>query len=279
MLLDIFDNIKIEQTDNISHEDKVFCERQEEIYNKLKDKYTSFMEELKEVSVMNDSICKDYTYTNGTQWTYNYDSPYYYSYKPIDISRQIIKMRDKFVSCLSYYFQRNYSVTIDNEKINKKFGENIEITYNDILDEIIEQLGGFSFSEKAEKEIKDKLKERTRSYYRDNTPRVKVAKNKITINDYCYFESRWGGGRSLHYNYNEYIEDLFRAFSYYQEKSTKMTEEYKAIYDSLRNKYEPDFELNNGMVTKLKFYQNRKVDIWFANSDMANQFAKDFLSL
>jgi hypothetical protein len=91
------------------------------------------------------------------------------------LNENSMKECSSYISEIYRYFKNKYNVDLKNnfEKstnysaygdIDVKGEENLKfylnIDYNTIIDDIFEQLGGFDFEEKAELEIKEKMKEK-----------------------------------------------------------------------------------------------------------------------
>src|SRR5206468_7617127 len=134
----------------ISGDDLEFCKAQEEIYKQLVITYDRFSTQLLEIHRL-DTIHGDTFKYNINNYTHKHDTAYYHSWNQREIKEKIKKMKDRFVNSVCYYFMKKYNVTIDYEKIQKKYESN-GVTYQNIIDEIYIQLDGFNFTEKAEKE-------------------------------------------------------------------------------------------------------------------------------
>lgn len=141
-ILDKFDNIKINNNSRITVEDRMFCEKQEMTYKefiKFSDTYLQYLN----VNSLSNAFYNSNSLVNEMNKTRDYK-------------------KDQFIKNIVDYFRDQYKVTLKDESIKKKY--NIDINYNIIIDEIIEQLGGHNFNDKASKEIKDALKNQVRRY-------------------------------------------------------------------------------------------------------------------
>jgi len=273
-ILSKFDNIEINNNSRISADNEVFCKEQENIYKKLVESYNKFSLELQEISVISNEHGKKY----GTQTEiYFHEKPtaYYHSLKPSEIDKTINKMKEQYIKSVCVYFSDKHNVTIDDDKISKKYDQNV--TYDNIIDEIFLQLGGFTFEEKAVKEIKDatiKLLE----YKINNSFTIK--NNKIAITNFFYIDSidaKYGTVR-ISYNYRDNFKVLLTAITHFESNQTEN------IYTELLNgfnKYKNDelikeHELNNIKAKSLKLFKNGKIEILFKSAQDARQFAKEY---
>lgn len=177
-MLNVFDEIKIENDNRIDIEDRNYCEKHNRAYQET---LKSHKETLKNWIMLHNNQIKKLSYErNGYTYTQEYIS-YFGGGNGICINKlidEIIKIKQRFIGMITYYFTRKYNITIDDNKIFNKYKdkfdyhkkenpdktlkldliEYIDIDYNTILDEIFIQLGGFSFKEKAINEIKEKAK-------------------------------------------------------------------------------------------------------------------------
>jgi hypothetical protein len=263
-----FDNVEVTNESKIAADDLEFCKEQEDIYKKLISTYNSFSSQLQDISKLTKSISENYTYTNNG-YTHRHDTAYSSSFSQSDINEKINKMKDRFISTICYYFERKYNITIQEEKIQKKYKESV--TLENILDEIHIQLEGFNFTEKAEKEIKDKSKEIVR-----NSDKITIKNNKLIIDAwFSRLDSIWKEYRTN----GERLTNIFNALQHFENGQIKGNEELtkKYIgYDNERSqsnyeRYEPT---TLSKVASIKILKNGKLEIEFKSNQQATQFAK-----
>lgn len=251
-ILSKFDSFEVENTSRITAEDQEFCEEQEKEYNefiKFSDDYLKYLEDNKFQNLL------------------------YKSSRLID--EMITERQNKmsvFINKIVSYFRDKYNVTLSSDVIAKKY--DIEIDYNTIVTEIIEQLGGYSFNDKAEKEIKDEFKD-TLKY-----DKVKIKNNKITIEDF-FSVDLWDikyGSYTVSYSSDNKFYKLFKAVSHFLFKSNQ------SYFDRLftiitREKNDDVFTTHNiandGAKT-LKLFKNGRIDLEFSSNEYARQFAKEY---
>ena len=270
-ILNMFNNIEIKNTTRISGEDLEFCELQEKIYNKIYNIYeelTTSIAEVKnnEVKELNEK----FKYTNGSSYTGTFTNAITYEHRIGDLENNINKISENMISGMTSYFRHKYNVEIDYEKI-KNMAKGKRIDYNFVVDLIFEQLGGFSFEDKAKQQIIDKLKEITKQYSREKQ-KVTVKNNKVIIIDYLYADS-WNKNE-LGYHSRERIEVLFNAMNSFcdnEQDSSYISELYNIRYFG-------EYELKFTYCTSTKFYKNGKVDLVFTNGVKALEFANEYTS-
>ena len=274
-ILSKFDNIEINNNSRISADNEVFCKEQENIYKKLVESYNKFSLELQEISVISNEHGKKY----GTQTEiYFHEKPtaYYHSLKPSEIDKTINKMKEQYIKSICVYFSDNHNVTIDDEKISKKYDQNV--TYDNIIDEIFLQLGGFTFEEKAEKELKDAMKELTANR---NYKKLTIKNNKVSITDFFYidsFDAKYGNIR-INWNYRENFEKLLTGITHFEQGLTENA--YKTLLHNINNLRNDELikehELNDIKAKSLKLFKNGKIEILFKSAQDARKFAKEYL--
>lgn len=93
---------------------------------------------------------------------------------------------ENFITDIFNHFRLSYSITIEKEKIVHKY--DYKVTYQEIVDEIILQLDGLNFKERAAEEIRNKIHSRI---YRPEE-KVKVTSSSVRISDFLQFDLRWG---------------------------------------------------------------------------------------
>jgi hypothetical protein len=251
-ILSKFDEVVIENNTRIAQEDQTFCDEQENSYNEFIKFSNDYLEYLNNNSLYNIFYNSD-TLINEMNKT-----------------REIKK--DSFISKLVSYFRNKYKVTLKDEPIQKKYDTNINS--NIIIDEIIEQLSGYNFVDKAEKEIKDELKNSLRH------DSVKVNNSKVSIDKFFYIDS-WDlkyKTYSVNYGSDDKFEKLFKALSHFLYKSNQNN--FKELYEIItREKNDAVFkthEISNDIVKSLKIYKNGKIDIEFNNTEHMRKFAREY---
>jgi hypothetical protein len=264
-----FEKVEVTTESKIAAIDLEFCQEQENIYKKLVEVYNGFMDQLQEVTELNKLHGEKFAYTNNGN-TYKQDSANYYSLGYREINETINKMKNKFISAVCYYFMNKYSVTINYEKIQKKY--DLNVTYVNIIDEIMIGLDGFNFTEKAANEIKEKAKEAVR-----NSDKITIKNSKLILDGYfAHHDSIW-----KEYRLGSKHESVFKALQHFEDGSISGNAELIGKYcgyDNERNqsnyeRYEP---MTMSKVKSIKFLKNGKLEIEFTSNQHAAKFAKEY---
>lgn len=255
-LLDKFDTIEVNNNTRISSEDQAFCEDQERQY--------------KEFIKFADDYIVNLTYNSLQNIFFNSE----------DLIKEMSKTKEankeEFISNIVDHFRRKYRVTLESQPLQKKY--NLDITYSLIVDEIIEQLGGFNFTDKASQEIKDKFKNIVNGY-RSNY--VSIKKNKLILNSFFNidsFDKKWGGDYGISYYYKEDFYHLFVALSHFEQGTVKNTYE-RTLQTIDYEKGDKVFKEHSLMCIKaesIKLFKNGKVEILFLTPEYAQEFAKEY---
>lgn len=275
-LLSMFDNIEIKNNSRVEDNDLTFCQEQENIYNKLVDVYSNLAEQLTEVVELSKAHSEKF---NGKSGSYIYDTAYCESLKDRDIQNKINNMKERYILKVCNYFQKKYNVTIDYVVIQNKYKSSTHLSCDTIIDEIFIQLGGFNFTEKAEKEIKDKLKD----YIRYSASKPK--QNKLILGSFAYIDTwnkKWGS-IEIHYDSDSKVECLLDAIQHFENGDTIKNNELNELYITLTQKKNEEVftkhPINFNKVKSIKVYQNGKFDIEFASTEYALKFARAYCGI
>ena len=251
-IINTFDNIEINNNSRISADDEEFCKTQEKLYKDFisyTDNYINYL--------------KDNTFSNEI-------------YNSNCLINSITETRNNkkcnFINDIVHYFRQTYKVTLTSESINKKYG--IEVTYNNIIDEIINQLDGYSFTDKAEKEVKDEFKETIKHN------KIKISSCKISFDSFFYANCyNYGSGNKYEvaYSYDEKFKKLFKSLAHYLNIDS---ESFSKLHRTLTSEYNDlvfkTHDIDTNKIKSLKLYKNGKIDIEFSSAEYARQFAKEY---
>jgi hypothetical protein len=264
-LLNKFSSVKIENSSRISETDQAFCEKQEKMYREA-------LAALQKTLEMFTEIYNSYT---------DYDKKNYITY--IDdhndiwhIKDRIVKIKDSFISRIVNHFKQAYKVTLETGELYRKY-KDIDVTYQNIVDEVFEQLGGFNFEEKAIQEIKNNCRD---SIYNDD--KITIKKGKLIINDYIYWGHTWDNKKRLGYSDSK-IMPLFKALSHFETESIETLFYYDQMYNALyegEGKFDifSNYEIGYNIVNTIKFFKNGKIEIEFQTQQQAEEFKKEYLT-
>jgi hypothetical protein len=186
-------------------------------------------------------------------------------------------MKEEFISNIVHHFSNKYNMTIKKDRMQKNYG--YEITYNNIIDDIILQLDGFTFTERAIQELKAKTK--TTYNYNDyrKSSNMSIKNNKVIVDGYfSYKDTIWN-----EYRLNGNFGDIFTALYHFDNgtiptNGTELHNKYCGYNNERKidnyEKYEPSTLTK---IIAIKFYKNGKLEIEFKNYQYASYFAKEYL--
>jgi len=185
-----------------------------------------------------------------------------------DLDEKLSSKLDMFVSKIVTHFRSTYSVSIDSSKL-RKYDHTVK--YQDVVDDILLQMDGMNFSEKAHEEIKEAVRG---TIY--TSSKVKVQSLKVTIADYLYFESWFGSFRN---NRDESLTKLLRGVELFESgKTTSRDTLARIAYDRIRKDWFDEFNFTfMNKFESLKCFKNGKVELKFKSHELALQFAKEYL--
>lgn len=262
-LLNKFQNVTIQNESRISELDSVYCEKQEKLYRESIQLMESTLNAFTKVYI---------SYSDMDKKNYN---TYITEYEELNFfKKRMDAYKEGFIHRVIYHFEKAYNVTLKKEGLSKKY--DFSITYNNIIDEIFEQLGGFNFEEKSIKELKDKVRD---TIY--NEDKIIIKKNKLTINDFVWWNHYSWEGKRLSYSDSKMMP-LFKALSHYETGSTDTLFYYKSIFNEL---YEGEkkhdifskYEIGYNLVNSFKVFKNGKIEIVFQTNQQAEEFKREYL--
>ena len=265
-ILSKFNDLEFENTDRIEQVDKKFCEKQQQHYNEAIKIINDFISTFKEVSGIDLLDKKRYNQESKNKYLdwYKFD-------KIAELARET---KQKFINDIIWHFSQKYSITINSDIIIKKYDFNV--TYDNLIDEIFIQLDGFTFMEKADKEIKDKLTNEIRY------DKIKINNNKFTVLNFASFEKSWNGKdyRITYYGRDRLVA-FFKALTHYDSGKTSIYNDFLEFVnynnDQTKDYWFTEFDFSyKKKVQMIRFYKNGKIDVKFKSHEQAKQFAKDY---
>jgi hypothetical protein len=160
------------------------------------------------------------------------------------------------------------------EKMKENLIWFMNVSINDLLDDIFNQLGGMTFDDKGLKEAEEKLLNDCRY------DEITVKNNKITIKNFIYYDHFWKDYGEYRNSDKEKITNLFKIISYADTK--ELRNNYKFITDevnSYNNKYIGEYEVTNDLLIlkSFKTFKNGKVELKFTSGLQALSFAVKYL--
>ncbi|HEX3046816.1 MAG TPA: hypothetical protein VHY08_18825 [Bacillota bacterium] len=247
-----FDRVKLDCQDRISSEDQSFGA-------KLQQEFTEFVTFANSYLVfLNQNVVTNDLYNSKELIT--------------EMEKVMKKKTNDFITKIVWHFEKAYAITLNSEKVSAKY--NHEVTFNQIVVEIFEQIGGYELLDKAAEEIKAKL-------CREIRERVNVKNCKVSIDVYPYLEYTWDGrGLRIFYQAEEKLRKLFRAITHFDDGRTIADDDLTVIAngESRPEEYWFKEQAINGKnkLQGLRFYKNGRIDIRFTSTDQALQFAQEY---
>lgn len=267
-LLSKFNSVTIQNDTRISELDRKYCENQEKMFKEAVTAMNNALELFK-------TIHKLHTEEKGKSEHYHYE--YIDHHHDIRHTENRLKeIKNNFINNIISHFQRAYNVTLESGGIKIKY--DINVTYDNIVDEIFNQLGGFNFEEKAVNELIAACKD---TIYRND--KITIKKNKLTINDFVWWDSTWTwDGLRIGYS-DKKVSPLFKGLSHFETGSTETLFYFANIYSQLTkgSKHHDIFskyEIGYNLVEAIKFFKNGKIEIVFQTNQQAEEFKRIYLT-
>lgn len=184
---------------------------------------------------------------------------------------QLSNIVNRFITDIFNHFRKSYSVTVEQSKMVNKY--DYKVTYQEIVDEIIIQLDGMNFKERAAEEIRNNIRE---LIYRPQE-RVKVKSNSVRISEFLFFDFDLSQPQNRRW---EHLKNLFHGIEYFETESTCPRDALKEFYygSSYRSDWFDEFTFESMSKFKsFKCFKNGSIQLKFASSELAVQFAKEYL--
>lgn len=291
-LLHKFNQVEIENTSRISSEDKRFCEGHQKAYERALAYYRQgekdYQAAYQEYSEIMSGINPNPKYASENHVYMGF----YESVDPSKFYDSLQKCHLIFVRRLVGHFNSTYQVELDVEKIQelvmpeKPGGNNLikrkefeayeeklrtlVLRYEDIVDQVIARLGGYSFAEKALAELKDKCRTAAYNKYHSKWNITLKGRTLSVDSNACYETSN---GR---FKVREGFYPFFKALVYDELGSQK----YPAHMQDFIGKGSINQKVTFGYLEKLDYIQmfkNGRLDFKFYSAAEALAFAETFL--
>lgn len=265
-ILSKLNEITINNNDRIADTDRKYCENQFGLYAAAREALQQALDIIKPVYDKEKNSAKN---TNSLYGSYldDYDDIKY-------LDKRLEKIKGQFVSKIVNHFSRQYNVSLDTKVINEKY--DLNLTHNDIISEIFEQLDGFSFEEKAVHE----LIQATKNTIYNFDKKVIIKKASLSITDYVWWDSwSWSGMRI---SWDSKLETFFQALSHFENGSVETLHSLKRMFEHLKegsNKYDifSKYEFDYKKIKSIKVFKNRKITVEFKDHALAQEFANTYL--
>ncbi|MFW5962402.1 MAG: hypothetical protein ACOCQR_02190 [bacterium] len=267
------------KTTLLNKKDIMFCEKLQEEYDefiKKTEQYIDFVEEQ----------FPSYDYREENQENRFFDYKFNKNRLIENATRKLMILNEWFIEKVVYYIHDQYKVKIDKSSINKSLCveqdvDNFKIkkiSYEDIIDEIIQQLDGANFQEKAAEDLKEEFLNKISRGHTSN--KYKVKGKTVSLWDFMWYDDNYKGELEISHfkGFNE-LNLLLKVISYvtmgkvensflhFSQQLLIATEDI--IFGEKHNLY--------SCGSKLKFYKNRRVDIEFSKTAEVKKFVEEFL--
>ncbi|MEK5461021.1 hypothetical protein NST36_19460 [Bacillus sp. FSL R5-0293] len=258
-LLQKLEAVEIDHTSRISQEDEQFCINEQKSYEVAWKGLEQAYKSVKTLMLV-ESIKDKYIYKYGVI---------------SEIEKALKDCNYRFISEIKAYFSKKYNVEFNSSSIVDNYSFEQLITFEEVLDHLFEQLGGFTFDEMANQQIKNKINEAVYKF--------EVKKSTLHLPNFVYFESDWMGGLQISWRTQEKMTKLFDALALFEYGEPTKINKFVSIEKEMRegsrkafifDKYEIE---NFNKIKSFKAFKNGKVSIEFYSVDLANEFANTYL--
>lgn len=298
-LLDKFNSIEVKADTRISERDREFCMAYHEAYVKGRAALKSLRQLVEEYlndqqSIISRVVPKDEMYDRSF---FLGDSVHVH-----DITSCLRNAHHVLISALVSYFERTYKVSLEASEIEevllpkepdryasynsaeyKEYYEAVESTelkYEDILDQIFIQLGGFSFQEKALNELKQKAHDAAWNRYYGN----KCYEQKKAVISFAHYACSFDSWHEEYYHGEHEIQltdgmkNVIRALAYFEcGTADNIPWTLNTLLGYQWRTYNTEMQLGLEKLKSIKCFKTGRVDVRFTSEAFAREFAEMFL--
>lgn len=305
-LLDKFDAVEVKADRRISPVDKSFCEAQEAACIAASEKLKLIADMIKDGLDEQDRLLNAFSNCASYFASSNLDDD-----KVLHVRNE---RHERMVRTIVHYFERKYNVSLnagsiidhlvpkepehpysgfytkptEEERTQYKASraayqdqmDQLVIHYQDIVDEIFQQLGGFSFAERSLREMKKDLwnKFHYKGWHSDGklVENFEIKGQTLKLTSYAVSYDEWFAS-SGPWQMSDSTKALLDAIAHYEIGDTNAG---VRIFPSLMDYRHDCSEYNPCMsekVEKIKCYKNGKVDIKFKDAATCNDFVDRYL--
>lgn len=253
-LLSNFDELEMTVDNRISEADRKFCEEKQKEFNEYLEFHKKHYAFLRKNALYNKYVSTESLIMKN--------------------SEKRDEAAGRFVDEIFWYFQKTYNITLQTYEVKKKYDHTV--TYQLLLEEIFEQLGGYSFVEKEAEEIKGKVKKHLRRW---NEASVKGC--KVTLPRLVYIEDGYKKGKiRVNYHSQETLTDILKGVMHYERGMAELGYSFNDLID---NRCKPQEDLIREHIfdwfnkfRSLRPYKNGTVVLKFSSIEYAEEFAREY---
>lgn len=317
-LMDKFSTVEIKADNRISEEDKAFCLRHQEAFDKAGPALLAIAELMAASLDEQKSILQ----VDGDTFTNHYMSGSGFSCDAGHVYSAMKERNSNFISVIVNYFAHKYNVELDSREIMNHlipappeeprlpwggykdmndeevdaFKEKLKahreaehayeltvrslpLRYEQIVDEIFVQLGGFSFQEQAMNEFLERTWKCCHSPWNSNEERFEIKNDVLRLPSGCSCdENKWMTYPEPRYELRDDTKTLLDALAYYE---CGRMDEGRLWFPDLcgySRTTENFFEIHNmSKVKSVKLFKNGRVDIKFRSAACLQEFAEQYM--
>lgn len=181
--------------------------------------------------------------------------------------------RRAFVQSIVQHFEQRHGISLNIYPL--EFDEAADLTVDQVLDRVLDKLGGRTFNDAAAGQLRAEFK-------RIMFGRVSVAKKTVRLPNVLTYREEYGGGYRLDYGQDGYYRTFVRALSHFEKP--ECTTELSGIAHTLPHRqvggirvdFSETYDLFADRITSVRFYKNGNIAITFPDGESAQAFVRTF---
>lgn len=294
-LLEKFEAVTIKANRRISEADKALCEAHQAAYEAALESFKELIYIREDMEVQQSRLLEPVEDPYRTSYLTSYEGP---SFSVEVLRKHIEHLHGALISTIVRYFNKVYHITVDAEEVQNallpskpersrydhteewtQYHQELQelvVSYEDIVDQIILRMDGRSFEEQAFHELQILCHTAAWNNY-DNSPRFERKKATIQFNSYSCSCDTWYGGRPR-WKLSDKTKDIMRGVAHLETGCYNMLP--LGIGDLLGYR---DLETDVvefpscQKVKQLKMYKKGRVDLKFHTESDAAAFITTYL--
>ena len=294
-IMEKFANVKVDAAARIGPEDAAYCEAEQVNYDRAHKLYADFRAALAEgIKLENEEWSSRTGKSSVGHRTYAFLETYGDGGLG-NIEKRVDEIQTNFIHGLVYYFAEKYNVSLSAGTVDKNLGlekpeydrhvsesryENAlaeyktkstrRLHYNEIVDEVLLQLGGLTFSDKAVQQIKDNAQEAAHNKYHNHC-HYTINKKVIQFKEsFTHYDGQHSHVLLALWHFNTGLTSM--GGSYWSRELDK-----RYSYYSNDDRVGSPYEFEGQKACKMRYFKSGRWDITFASAELADTFAREYL--
>jgi len=288
-LIEKLQAVEMKADNRITEQDRFFCETQQKAYDSARDALSELLSFWENIVSEQKEILK--AVESESYGLTRYVASCRFSSHSINDSLETLPT--SFIERIVQYFNHKYHVSVDADTIRKTLFAThqikasnredreairaLKLRYEEIVEQILLQLGGRTFHERALDELKDKCHVAAWNAYRQ-TCNYELKNDTIRFDQYACSYERWLDRDR--WELNERMRAVMQGIAHFETGTFHLCPHGLSELLGYCRLETPQLEFPTcDKLQQMRLFKNGRVDLKFASKAIAAQFASDYLGL